>query len=157
AASHRGRAQDVAVGLPAAARATADLARAVPPGGRVAGAPVGAVNTELVASLGTATVLGVSLAQRGYLGAGWTHLAVVAGLAGTAAILSYVTQKYLIAPNALLTDIPEVMARTQQMMPAISAIGLVVAGGVVPVALLVYWVCNAAWTLGQSPVVWHWF
>jgi YidC/Oxa1 family membrane protein insertase len=122
-----------------------------------AGAPVGAVNTELVASLGTATVLGVSLAQRGYLGAGWTHLAVVAGLAGTAAILSYVTQKYLIAPNALLTDIPEVMARTQQMMPAISAIGLVVAGGVVPVALLVYWVCNAAWTLGQSAVVWHWF
>jgi YidC/Oxa1 family membrane protein insertase len=43
------------------------------------------------------------------------------------------------------------------MMPAISAIGLVVAGGVVPVALLVYWVCNAAWTLGQSAVVWHWF
>ncbi|HEY3200057.1 MAG TPA: hypothetical protein VGK55_05905 [Actinomycetes bacterium] len=93
----------------------------------------------------------------GDLGVGWTHLAVVAGLAGTAAILSYVTEKYLIAPNTVLTDIPEVMAGTQQMMPAISAIGLVVAGGVVPVALLVYWVCNAAWTLGQSAVVWHWF
>jgi YidC/Oxa1 family membrane protein insertase len=56
-----------------------------------------------------------------------------------------------------VTDTPEVIAKTQQMMPAISAIGLVVAGGVVPVALLVYWVCNATWTLGQSAVVWHWF
>jgi YidC/Oxa1 family membrane protein insertase len=122
-----------------------------------AGAPVGAMNPDMVASLGTATLLGVSLAERGYLGAGWTHLAVVAGLAGTAAILSYVTQKYLVAPNTLLTEVPEVMARTQQMMPALSAVGLIVAGGVVPVALLVYWVCNAAWTLGQSAVVWRWF
>jgi len=122
-----------------------------------AGAPVGAVNPALVASLGTATLFGVPLAERGYLGAGWTHLAVVAGLAGTAAILSYVTQKYLVAPNTLLADVPEVVARIQQMLPAISAIGLVVAGGVGPVALLVYWVCNAAWTLGQSAVVWRWF
>jgi len=122
-----------------------------------AGVPVGAVNLGLAASLGAATLLGVPLAERGYLGAGWTHLAVVAGLAGTAAILSYLTQKFLVAPNAVLTDVPEVMSRIQQMMPGISAIGLLLAGGVVPVALLVYWVCNAAWTLGQSAVVWRWF
>ena len=115
------------------------------------------MNAGLVASLGAATLLGVPLAERGYLGAGWAHLAVVAGLAGTAALLSYVTQKYLVAPNTVLTDVPEAMARTQQMMPALSAVGLVVAGGVVPVALLVYWVCNAVWTLGQSAVVWRWF
>jgi YidC/Oxa1 family membrane protein insertase len=122
-----------------------------------AGAPVGAVNLALAASLGAATLLGVPLAERGYLGAGLTHLAVVAGLAGTAAVLSYVTQRFLVAPNLVMTDVPEVMVRTQQMMPAISALGVVVAGGVVPVALLVYWVCNAAWTLGQSAVVWRWF
>jgi YidC/Oxa1 family membrane protein insertase len=49
------------------------------------------------------------------------------------------------------------MSKIQQMMPTISAVGLVVAGGAVPVALLVYWVCNSAWTLGQSAVVWRWF
>jgi YidC/Oxa1 family membrane protein insertase len=34
-----------------------------------AGAPVGAMSPELVASLGAATLLGVPLAERGYLGA----------------------------------------------------------------------------------------
>ena len=122
-----------------------------------AGAPVGAMNPELVASLGAATLLGVPLAERGYLGAGLTHLAVVAGLACTAAVLSYVTQKYLVGPNTVIADLPDLMARTQQLMPLLSAIGLIVAGGVVPVALLVYWACNAAWTLGQCAVIWHWF
>ena len=122
-----------------------------------AGTPVGAVNAGLVASLGAATVLGVPLAERGYLGAGWTHLAVVAALAGTAALLSYVTQRFLVAPNTVLADAPEMMARVQQSMPLISAASLLVAGGVVPMALLVYWVCNGAWTLGQSAVVWRWF
>jgi len=28
---------------------------------------------------------------------------------------------------------------------------------VVPVALLVYWVCSSRWTLVQSAVVWRWF
>ena len=122
-----------------------------------AGVPVGAMNPELVASLGAATLLGVPLAERGYLGAGWTHLAVVAGLAGTAAALAFVTQRFLVAPNTVIADLPETMARVQQLMPALSALGVVVAGGVVPVALLVYWVCNAVWTLGQSAVVWRWF
>jgi YidC/Oxa1 family membrane protein insertase len=121
------------------------------------GVPVGEMHGGLVASLGAATLLGVPLAERGYLGAGLLHLSVVAGLAGAAAVLSYVTQKYLVAPNTVLTDAPEVMTKVQQMLPAISAVGLVVAGGVVPVALLVYWVFNSAWTLGQSAVVWRWF
>jgi YidC/Oxa1 family membrane protein insertase len=122
-----------------------------------AGLPVGAMNPELVASFGAATLLGVSLTERGYLGAGWPQLAVVAGLACAAAALAYVTQRFLVAPNTVLTDASEVTASVQQMMPVVSALGLVVAGGIVPVALLVYWVCNAAWTLGQSAVVWRWF
>ncbi len=103
------------------------------------GAPVGAVDSGLAASLSAATLLGVPLAERGYLGAGWAHLAVVAGLAATAALFSFVTQKYLIASNTVLLDVPDAVARAQQLMPAISAIGLIVAGGLVPVALLVYW------------------
>ena len=122
-----------------------------------AGASVGALSSGLVASLGAATLLGVPLAERGYLSGGWTHLAVVAGLAATAATLSFVTQRYLVAPNAVVDGVPDAIARVQQMVPMISAAGLLVAGGVVPVALLVYWVCNAVWTLGQSAVVWRWF
>ena len=121
------------------------------------GAPVGAMQAGLVVSLSTATVMGVPLAERGYVGAGWTHVAVVSGLAVTAALISYITQKYLVAPNTVLTDVPEVMTKVHQLMPAISALGLVVAAGAVPVALLIYWVCNSAWTLGQSAIVWRWF
>ena len=122
-----------------------------------AGASVGALSSGLVASLGAATLLGVPLAERGYLGGGWPHLVVVAGLAATAALLSFVTQRYLIAPNTVVEGVPDAITRVQQLMPMVSAVGLVVAGGVVPVALLVYWVCNAVWTLGQSAVVWRWF
>jgi YidC/Oxa1 family membrane protein insertase len=122
-----------------------------------AGVPVGAMNPELVASLTAATVLGVPLAERGYLGAGAPHLAVVAGLAVVAAVLAYVSQKYLVAPNTITDGLPEAVASAQHMMPAISALGLIVAGGFVPVALLAYWVCNSVWTLGQSAVIWRWY
>ena len=117
------------------------------------GAAVGAMGPELVASLGTATLLGVPLAERGYLGAGL----VVAGMALTAAALSYVTQKYFVAQNTSLDDLPEAVARTYQLMPALSALGLLVAAGVVPVALLIYWVCNSTWTMVQAAVIWRWF
>jgi hypothetical protein len=53
---------------------------------------------------------------------------VVAGLAVTSAVLSYATQKYLVAPNNLVADVPEVVTRAQQLMPALSAVGLLVAG-----------------------------
>lgn len=120
------------------------------------GVPVGAMHAGLVASLGTATLLGVPLAARGYLGAGIPHFAVVAGLAGTAAALSYITQRFVVAPSTVLTDVPETMARIHGMVPAVSAVGMVVAGGVVPLALLVYWACNSAWTLGQTAVLRRW-
>jgi YidC/Oxa1 family membrane protein insertase len=121
------------------------------------GVPVGAMNSALVASLGAATLLGAPLAQRGYLGGDWAHLGVAVGLAGTAAALSYITQKYLIAPNTITDNVPEAVAKTQEFMPALSALGLVVAGGVVPIALLVYWVCNSLWTLTQSAIIHRWF
>ncbi|XBB66207.1 membrane protein insertase YidC [Nocardioides sp. WV_118_6] len=121
------------------------------------GAAVGALTPALVASFGAATLAGVPLTAHGYLGGGAAHLAVVAALAGTAAALSFVTQRYLVAPTTLAADLPDAMARAQQLAPVLSAGGMLVAGGVVPVALLVYWVCNAVWTLGQSAVVLRWF
>lgn len=122
-----------------------------------AGVAVGAMGPGLVSSFGAASVVGVSLAGRGYVGAGVVHLAVVAGLAVTAAALSYVTQRFVVASNTSLEGLPEAMATAQRIMPVMSAAGLLVAGGVVPAALLVYWVCNSTWTLGQSAVVARWF
>ena len=122
-----------------------------------AGASVGAMSPELVASLGAATLLGVPLAERGYLGTGWAHLAVVAGLAARRRRSPTSPRGTWSRRTPSLADLPEAMARAHQLMPALSAVGVLVAGGVVPVALLVYWVCNAVWTLGQSAVVWRWF
>lgn len=121
------------------------------------GVPVGAVGAGVVASLGAATLLGIPLVQRGYLGGGAAHLALAVGLALVAATLSYVTQRLFVAPNTVLSDLPDAMARAHQLMPTISALGLLMAGSVAPLALLVYWVCNSTWTLAQSAVVWHWF
>lgn len=121
------------------------------------GTAVGAMGPELVASLGAATLLGVPLAGRGYLGAGPTHLAVVAGMALIAAALSYVTQKYFVAQNSSMDGLPEAIASTYRLMPAVSALGLLVTAGFVPVGLLVYWVCNSTWTMAQSAVIWRWF
>lgn len=122
-----------------------------------AGGSVGAVTPELVASLTAATLLGVPLAERGYFGVGAAHVAVVAGMAVVAAVLAYATQRFLVGPNTVTDGLPEAVATAHQMMPAISALGLIVAGGFVPVALLAYWVCNSVWTLGQSAVIWRWF
>jgi YidC/Oxa1 family membrane protein insertase len=122
-----------------------------------AGTPVGAMGADQVASLAGATVLGVSLSDRGYLGAGWTHLAVVAGLAAATAGLSFVTQRWFVAGNTVVGDLPEAVLTAQQLMPLVSAASLLVMGGVVPVALLGYWTCNALWTCTQSAVIWRWF
>lgn len=121
------------------------------------GSSVGAMGPDLVAPLGAATLLGVPLAERGYRGAGATHLAVVAGIALAAAALSYVIQKYFVAQNTSMDDLPEAIASTYRLMPALSAIGLLVTAGVVPVALQCYWVCNSTWTLAQTAAIWRWF
>jgi YidC/Oxa1 family membrane protein insertase len=121
------------------------------------GHAVGAMSVALVTSLTGANVLGVRLAERGYLGAGLSHLAVVAGFALTAAALSYLTQKYFVLPNTVTEAMPDAMVQVQHLMPALAALGLVVAAGVAPVGLLAYWVCNSLWTLVQSAVIWRWF
>ncbi|MCP3424431.1 membrane protein insertase YidC [Nocardioides pinisoli] len=121
------------------------------------GVAVGAMGPGLVSSFGAASIVGVSLAGHGYLGSGGIHLAVVAGLALTAAALSYVTQRFVVAPNTSVDGMPEAMVAAQRIMPVMSAGGMLLAGGVVPVALLVYWVCSSTWTLGQSAAIARWW
>ena len=124
---------------------------------RVAGGTaVGALTPALVASFGAATVLGVPLAAHGYAGGG-THLAVVAGLAGTAALVSLFTQRHLVAPNTVTDGMPEAMVSAQRLAPLLSAGGMLMAGGVAPVALLAYWVMSGLWTCGQAAVIPRWF
>ncbi len=120
------------------------------------GTAVGALTPGLVASFGAATIIGVPLAAHGYAGAG-AHLAVVAGLAGTAALVSLLTQRYLVAPNTVTEGMPEAMLSAQQLAPLLSAGGMLLAGGVVPVALLAYWVMSGLWTCGQAAVIRRWF
>lgn len=137
-----------------------------------AGTPFGLLDAGLVDSFRNATIAGVPLADSGYLGAGPVHLAVVAGLAGAAAVVSYVTQRVFVRQNTppfappaptgeqdgppdKQTEIAEAMARTQTLLPTLSAGGMLLAGGVVPVALLVYWVASQLWTLGWTAAVWR--
>lgn len=63
----------------------------------------------------------------------------------------------LVVVRAALLPLVAAIARIHQLLPALSAAGLLVAGGAVPVALLVYWVWNSIWTLGQSAVIRRWF
>ena len=121
------------------------------------GSPVGAMGQDLVTSFDAATLLGSPLTERGYLGGGAGHLAVVAGLALLAASLSFATQRFLVAPNTITDGVPEAMVSAQRMMPVLSAGSLLVTGGVVPLALLVYWVCSQAWTFAQTAVIVRWY
>ena len=121
------------------------------------GSAVGAMSSDLVASFGAATLLGSPLTERGYLGGGPTHLLVVAGLALLAAGLSYATQRFLVARNTLTDGVPDVVLSAQRLMPVLSAGSLLVTGGFVPLALLVYWVWSQAWTFAQTAVIVRWF
>lgn len=121
-----------------------------------AGRATGLLDGAQVSSLQQASIGGVPLTDHGYLGAGTAHLLIVVGLAGAAAALGFVTQRVWVAQNSS-ADVPEQMAQAQRMVPFLTSGGLLLAGGVVPVALLVYWVCGAVWTFTQSWVVWRWF
>lgn len=122
-----------------------------------AGRTVGLLDAGQVEALGRAQLAGVGLTDHGYLGDGGGHLLVVLGLAAATAALGFVTQRHLVMPNTSLADMPEAMASAQRVVPFVSAVGILVAGHVVPVALVFYWLCGALWTFTQSAVVWRWF
>lgn len=123
-----------------------------------AGRPVGAMDATLVASVASATLLGVRLADRlGALAAAPGQLGVVVGLAVLSAVLSWATQHWFVLPNTVLEGLPEPMVAAQRLTPALSGLGVLVAAGAVPVGLLVYWVANNAWTFGQQAAIARWW
>ncbi len=117
--------------------------------------PIGAMDAALVASAGSASILGVTLADRwgDALGHSTGHALVVVVLAALAAGLSYLTQRYAVLPNMVLDGMPDGFAEVQRMMPAVSALGILVAAVAVPFGLLVYWVATNAWTLAQQGLI----
>lgn len=121
------------------------------------GRAVGLLDAQQVGDLGRATLAGVGLTDHGYFGDGAGHVLVVLGLAAATAGLGFVTQRYLVMTNSPSGDLPEAMANAQRIIPFVSAGGILVAGHVVPVALVFYWLCGAIWTITQSAVVWRWF
>ncbi|MFE6646846.1 membrane protein insertase YidC [Nocardioides sp. NPDC057772] len=118
---------------------------------------VGAMNDSLVHSLGAATFLGTPLTGHGYLSGDTTHVVITLALAATAAAVSYLSQRLWVLPNMVRADMPESMLRIQELMPVISAGGMLLAGSTVPLALLVYWVISGLWTAGQVAVIHRWF
>lgn len=121
------------------------------------GRTIGLLDVGQVADLGRATIFGVGLTDHGYGGDGATHLVVVLGLAAATAALGFVTQRVLVAGNQPQADLPEAMASAQRFVPILSSGGILVAGHVVPVALVFYWLCGAIWTIGQTFVIWRFF
>lgn len=122
------------------------------------GRAVGAMDAALVASAGSASILGVRLADRwDAVSAAPSHVAVVVGLALASAGLSYASTRWFALPNTVLEGMPEAMVSAQRLMPALSAVGVLVAAGAVPVGLLVYWVATNAWTAGQQFAIARWW
>lgn len=117
------------------------------------GSSVGFLGPDQVAAFDRAQIFGVGLSDSGFLGHGGVHLAVVVGLGALAAVFSFVTQHFFVLPNTTTEGMPESMQQATRLMPTLSAVGMLVAATVVPVALLVYWVCSQLWTLGQQLVI----
>lgn len=123
-----------------------------------AGRSVGAMDAALVASAGTASILGVRLADRvSALTAAPGQLEVVALLAAAAAGLSFATQRLFVLPNLATDGLPEQFLAAQRLMPAASAVGVLVAAWAVPAGLLVYWVAGNAWTMAQQAAIARWW
>lgn len=122
-----------------------------------AGQAVGALDAGLVASASAASVVGLGLSSRvgPMLGEGLGSALTLMGLAVIAAGLSFATQRWFSLPMTDLSEQPAAMVTMQQVMPWLSAVGVLVAAWFVPAGLLVYWVANNAWTFVQQGLVWR--
>ncbi|MBO3142547.1 membrane protein insertase YidC [Dermatophilus congolensis] len=125
------------------------------------GDPIGVMTRDLVASMRSGRLVGVSLADRiggfGNLFSSPGHFAVIITLAVLSAALIYITQKRFVLANMSLEGMPEGFADVQKMMPLLSSVGILVAAVAVPVGLLVYWVVSNALTLVQTGIITTWF
>lgn len=122
-----------------------------------AGQGVGALDSGLVASATSASVLGLHLSSR--LGsafaaspsAGLVLVAVVV----LSALLSFATQRWFTLPMTDPNGQPELMLQVQQWMPLVGAAGVLASAAFVPAGLIVYWCLSNLWTFVQQGVVWR--
>ncbi len=143
-----------------------------------AGVAVGALDTAAVASARTADVGGVTVATvlsklselaagpAGWGGPGWIVIALALG----AAAVNYASTRWLTLPNLAQPTDPtaqpttprqdlaapdpaQLTARIQGALPALTAVGLLVAAPMVPAGVLVYWLVSAVWTAAQQAVI----
>jgi len=110
-------------------------------------------NPELVASLKQAKFLGAELAGRFWL-SDWSQFgatqvsAVILVLMMTG--LLFVTQRQLMGKNMPPSALTGPMAQQQKMMLYLFPFMYLFMGAWIPVGVLVYWVTNNLWTLGQQ-------
>lgn len=121
------------------------------------GHAVGALDAGLVASASAASVAGLHLTSR--LSSAWeqgpaTALTLV-GVAVVAAALSFATQRWFTLPMLDLTQAPAALGSVQQLMPWLSAAGIIAAAAFVPAGLVAYWALNNAWTFAQQGMIWR--
>lgn len=121
------------------------------------GQPIGAMDLALVASAGSASLLGIGLAERLGQGASLQDTLLIGALGLVAAAIAYVTQRWLVLPNTITDGLPEPMLQAQQLMPLAAAIGVLVAAATVPAGLVFYWLTSNLWTMGQQAVITRWF
>ncbi len=76
-------------------------------------------------------------------------------LAGGAALLSLLAQRWFVLPMTNVADLPEGMATVQRLMPWLGAVGVLAAAAFVPAGLIVYWLFNNAWTFALQGLIWR--
>jgi YidC/Oxa1 family membrane protein insertase len=122
-----------------------------------AGTPVGAMTVSLTQSVLHASVFGASLARTLVQGGDWGWgTVVVAAVAVTVALITYLTNRHLIAANLPAEAVEGVMGTVQRLMPAVSALMMLGSATVLPFGVLLYWLVSAVVTTGQQLVVNRW-
>lgn len=122
-----------------------------------AGHSVGALDVGLVASASAASVVGLHLTSHlgSVLSQSIPAALVMVAVAVAAALLSLATQRWFVLPMTDPTDLPEVMASVQRLVPWVGAVGIVMAVGFVPAGLVWYWLFNNLWTFVQQGLIWR--
>jgi YidC/Oxa1 family membrane protein insertase len=110
-------------------------------------------NPDLVASLTNADVFGARLAGRFWL-TDWSQFGATQVLALVLVLmmsaLFFITQKQLMGKNMPPSAMQGSMAQQQKIMLYMFPVVYLFMGTMIPVGVLVYWVTNNLWTMGQQ-------
>ncbi|MCL2471813.1 MAG: membrane protein insertase YidC [Propionibacteriaceae bacterium] len=115
-------------------------------------------NPDLVNSLTHASIFGARLADHFWL-SNWSQFGATQIMAIILVLimsgLLFITQKQLMGKNMPPEALTGPMAQQQKMMVYLFPIMYLFMGTIIPVGVLVYWVTNNLWTLGQQFILIH--